>query len=46
MSVMSSLILEIQEMLMEGIPTLAVATALNVPVDWVYEIKEVIESAD
>jgi len=46
MSMMSSLILEIQELLMEGIPSLAVATALNVPIDWVQDIKEVMESAE
>jgi len=45
MSSMSDLIIEIQELLMDGIPSLAIATALNVPADWVHEIKEVMEAA-
>lgn len=46
MSMMSNLILEIQELLEDGIPSLAIATALNVPIDWVQDIKEVMESAE
>lgn len=43
MSIMSDLIIEIQELVLEGIPTYAIATALNVPIDWVHDIKTVME---
>ena len=46
MSMMSEVILDIRELVMEGIPTYAIATALNVPIEWVHDIKEVMESAD
>ncbi len=46
MSMMSELIIEVQELVSEGVPILAIATALNVPVDLVTEIKEVMESAE
>jgi hypothetical protein len=43
---MSELIIEVQELVSEGVPILAIATALNVPIDLVHEIKEVMESAE
>lgn len=46
MSMMSELIIEVQELVLEGVPVLAIATALNVPVDLVHEIREVMESAE
>jgi hypothetical protein len=46
MSMMSELIIEVQDLVLEGVPVLAIATALNVPVDLVNEIKEVMESAE
>lgn len=46
MSMMSELIIEVQDLVLEGVPTYAIATALNVPVDFVHEIKEVMESAE
>jgi hypothetical protein len=46
MSMMSELIIEVQDLVLEGVPVLAIATALNVPVDLVNEIKEVMESEE
>jgi len=40
MSAISDIIIDIQEMLAEGFPSLAIAQALEIPVEWVEEEKD------
>ena len=41
---MSQLVLEIQEMVEDGYPSLAIAYALDVPSEWVWKVKDSLES--